>query len=273
MMPAAVAFSSGSPLGCCLHDWNVMPRETLERRRTARGLILDLDDTLYPRELYVQSGLMAVARHVQETRGIAAMDAFAVMAEARRQGQAGRELQALCAAFRIPGESLASLVEVFRTHRPLLRLPKETVRTLVALRAAGWRMVVLTNGLPRVQRAKVLSLGLWAFVDDVIYAEEHADGGKPAVATFRVALSRLALPARSCVCVGDDPACDIAGATAMGLATVLVGRASDARLGSDVWRGSDVGRGFSPADIQITSLAELPAALAQLDSRVNSDAA
>ena len=74
MMAAAVASASRSPLGCCLHDWNVMPRETLERRRTGRGLIIDLDDTLYPREQYVQSGLMAVARYVQETREIAAMD-------------------------------------------------------------------------------------------------------------------------------------------------------------------------------------------------------
>ena len=261
MMPAAIGFSSRSPLGCCLHDWNVTPREAVGPRGPGRGLILDLDDTLYPREQYVQSGLMAVARHVHETRGISAMDAFAVMAEARRHGQAGRELQALCAAFRIPEETIESLVEAFRSHRPLLRLPKETVRTLVALRASGWRMVVLTNGLPRVQRAKVLSLGLWAFVDDVIYAEEHARGGKPAAAAFRTALSRLALPARSCVCVGDDPTCDIAGATAMGVATVLVGR------------GSDVGRRLSPADICISSLADLPAALAQLASRVNSDAA
>ena len=209
-----------------------MPRETLERRRTGRGLIIDLDDTLYPREQYVQSGLMAVARYVQETREIAAMDAFAVMAEARRQGQAGRELQALCAAFRIPEESLASLVEVFRNHRPLLRLPKETVRTLVALRAAGWRMVVLTNGLPRVQRAKVLSLGVWAFVDDVIYAEEHADGGKPAAAAFRAALSRLALPARSCVCVGDDPACDIAGAVLWTPVIIWLGTELGERIGN-----------------------------------------
>jgi putative hydrolase of the HAD superfamily len=267
MMPVAAVFSSGSPLGCCLHDWNVTPHERADGRRASRGLVLDLDDTLYPREQFVHSGLMAVARHVQDVRGVPAMDAFAVMAEARRQGLAGRELQALCAAFGIPEESLESLVEVVRRHRPLLRLPKDSVRTLVALRAAGWRMVVLTNGLPRVQRAKVLSLGLRAFVDDVIYAEEEADGGKPAAAAFRAALSKLALPARSCVCVGDDPACDIAGASAMGLATILVGR------GSDVGRASDVGRGFSPADLQITSLAQLPAALAQLERRVDSDAA
>jgi len=225
------------------------------------GLIVDLDDTLYDREQFVHSGLMAVARHVQEHRAVSAMDAFAAMTVARRNGAAGRELQALCARFGWADDEVPPLVDVFREHRPVLRLPGETVRALSQVRADGWRIVVLTNGLPCVQRGKVSALGLGAFVDAVVYADEHAPGGKPARAAFRAALATLSLPADRCVCVGDDPARDIAGAQAMGIRTVWVNAGLEAPSS-----------GLEP-DAQIASIGDLPLVLAELMEMVKSDAA
>ena len=248
-----------SPLGCRLHDWNVLARESLGRRRRRDGLILDLDDTLYPREQFVQSGLQAVARHVQATRDIPTDDALTVMTAARRQGSAGRELQALCARFSLAAGAIPELVEVFRNHWPALQLPSATAEVLRALRAEGWRMVVLTNGLPRVQRSKVFALGIHAFVDDVIYAEEQTPGGKPSAEAFRAALKRLSLPARRCVCVGDDPLRDIAAARALDIATVWVSAYTDAAA--------------PDADAQVDDFVDLPAALAGLKELVEADAA
>jgi putative hydrolase of the HAD superfamily len=248
-----------SALGCRLHDWSLPPGESLGRRRRREGLILDLDDTLYPRELFVQSGLNAVARHVQDTRDIPADEALAVMAAARRQGSAGREFQALCARFGLAADAIPELVDVFRDHWPALQLPSATAGVLRKLRLDGWRMVVLSNGLPRVQRAKVFALGVHALVDDVIYAEEQAPGGKPSPDAFRAALKRLGLPARRCVCVGDDPVRDIAGARALGIATVWVSGHADAA--------------FAEADAQAERVADLPATLACLEELVDVDAA
>ena len=42
-----------------------------------RAVVLDLDDTLYPEEAYVRSGLRAVAARAQETLGIPAAEAEA----------------------------------------------------------------------------------------------------------------------------------------------------------------------------------------------------
>ena len=255
-----VAPSVSSPLGCCLHDWDNLARESIGKRRRREGLILDLDDTLYPREQFVMSGFHAVARHVQDTRDIPADDAFAVLSAAHRQGSEGRELQVLCARFGLAAGVIPELIEVFRYHWPSLQLPSASADVLTTLRAEGWRIVVLTNGLPRVQRTKVFALGIHALVDDVIYAEEQTPGGKPSSEAFRAALTRLALPARRCVCVGDDPVRDIAGARALGISTVWV-------------NAHGASASLSDADADIETLADLPAALVKLKELVDADAA
>lgn len=258
--PLPVASSVPSPLGCCLHDWNGLAHESIGTRRRRDGLILDLDDTLYPREQFVRSGFHAVARHIQDTRDIPADDAFAALSAAHRQGSEGRELQVLCARFGLAVGVIPELIEVFRNHWPSLQLAPVTADVLRTLRAEGWRIVVLTNGLPRVQRSKVFALGIHALVDDVIYAEEQVPGGKPSSAAFRAALTRLALPARRCVCVGDDPVRDIAAAHALGISTVWV-------------NAHGASTPVPEADADIETLADLPAALVNLREVVDADAA
>lgn len=230
-------------------------------RRPRRGLIIDLDDTLYPRERFVRSGLAAVARHVSGQYGIDAHAAYAVMTRALAAGREGRELQALCERFDLPTDIVPALVDVFRMHTPTLFLSREAEETLRGLRTDGWAMAILTNGLPSVQFRKVAALGLTAFVDEVIYAEEHAPGGKPSPAPFEAALRALDLSASQCVCVGDDPVRDILGARALGIPTVRV-----ARPGVTVERTSE-------ADAVITSLRQLPATARFLMETVTADVA
>jgi len=253
---------ASSPLGCRLHDWNLESRDCAAATASARrGLILDLDDTLYPREHFVQSGLMAVARHLEDQRGISAMEAFATMSAARRGEEHGFELQAVSSRYGLSAEFLPELVQVFRAHRPLLRLPRETALVLSRLRDAGWRLVVLTNGLPEVQRAKVQALGLSGLVDHIVYAEEHAPGGKPAASVFREALRRLGVPPVDAICVGDDLRCDIAGARALGLRTVRI-----------VTPGA-VAEPDEDADVAIESLTALPDVAESLLEGMRTDAA
>jgi len=237
------------------------PKDHIPTTATCRrGAILDLDDTLYPRELFVQSGLMAVARHLEEQRGITAMDAFDTMSAARRDGAHGLELQAMCSQYGLPADLVAELLHVYRTHRPLLTLSRETVSVLARLRADGWRLVILTNGPPAVQRAKVQALGLSRLVDHVVYAEEHDPGGKPAAAVFREALRCLDVPASASICVGDDLVRDIAGARAAGIRTV--------RLATPGAPGASA----ADADVTIESLSALPDVAARLLKGARADA-
>lgn len=193
----------------------------------ARGLILDLDDTLYPREHFMVSGFAAVARHVEEHHRVPSGAALATIARARDGGRGGRELQTLCEEHGLPPSVVLECLRIFRSHRPSITLPRGVASVLLRLRAERWRMVVLTNGMPSVQRAKVAALGLASLVDGVIYAEELVPGGKPSREVFAEALRRLDLVPDRCLCVGDDPVRDIGGARAIGLRAVRIARPGD----------------------------------------------
>jgi putative hydrolase of the HAD superfamily len=244
------------------------------RRRRRGGLIVDLDDTLYPREQFVLSGLAAVARYIaamnsshadlytpRNKERISGDAALATLIEAYDHNERGRELQALCRRFDLSPDVIPELVTAFRAHRPSLWLRPGVVDTLQRLRRDGWRIVILTNGLPAVQASKVAALEVARFVDGVLYAEQFAPGGKPAPATFQAALAQLNLPARSCICVGDDPVCDIRGAHAAGLRTIRI-------AGADV-----TVRSRDEADAVVDRFEDVPSAAHALLNLVNVDVA
>ena len=221
-------------------------------RVATRGLILDLDDTLYPRERFVRSGLAAVAQHVSACFGVAADAAYGIMTRALATAGNGCELQALCDRFHLSRAIIPELVAVFRAHTPSLFLSHEVAHTLTRLRAGGWALAIVTNGLPSVQFRKVVALGLAPLVDEVIYAEEHAPGGKPCAAPFQAALRSLELSPARCISVGDDLARDIHAAKALGMATIRVARPDSSGAASD------------EADVVIDALRQLPDAVALL---------
>lgn len=212
-----------------------------------RGIIFDLDDTLYRRADFVRSGFEATAQYVAESWRRERQAVLETLLAAHADSRRGREFQAVCEEHRLPLSVVPVLIKVFRKHHPSLALNESVRHTLANLRHDDWRIAVLTNGAPGVQRRKVAALGLDPLVDGVIYAEEHAPGGKPDPAVFRVALETLHMTPHRCVCVGDDLLCDIEGARAVGIRTIRVETATNGdRLLFD-------------ADAIVASVTEVPA--------------
>jgi putative hydrolase of the HAD superfamily len=186
-----------------------------------RAILFDLDDTLYPRRRFELSGFRAVAAHLDRTEGIDADQAFVVLTRASRGLHRGRALQACLSRFGLPHALVPDLIEIIRAHRPAIRLPIDSRRTLERLRH-GWRLGVVTNGLPAVQARKVDALGLRTLVDTVVFASQHGTGhGKPDPAPFVEALRRLGVSPSRALFVGDDELCDLFGAARLGLRTVF----------------------------------------------------
>jgi HAD superfamily hydrolase (TIGR01549 family) len=187
------------------------------------GVIFDLDDTLYPRERFVRSGLAAVAQYVERSFGIPADRALTTMLKVSGAAPAA-EFQTLCDVCMLPRDLLPQMLAAYRAHVPSLWLFHDAEATLQRLRAEGWRLAILTNGLPDVQALKVEALGLRVLVDHVVFAAEYAAEGKPHPAPFQETLRRLSLPAGDCVMVGDDVERDVRGARAVGLHTIRMAR-------------------------------------------------
>lgn len=231
------------------------------RKGRRRGLILDLDDTLYPREQFVMSGFAAVARHVEFAHGLSADAAFGVLSRAYATAHRGHEFQLLCEGLGLSRDVVPSLVEIFRRHIPAISLHDDVVDALHQLRADGWRLGILTNGLPSVQFRKIAALELTALVDEIVYAEEHVAGGKPAAVAFNAVLRSLELSAKQCICAGDDVLRDVHGARALGMRTIRIGRPGIAAPAGD------------DADMVIDSPRQLPSAARLLSDPVTADVA
>lgn len=242
--PAVWLFGSGAA--------KVPTLDRTTRFRRSRGLIIDLDNTLYPLGRFVQSGFAAVASHVSRDFDVPADAAYALLSRCAARGEQQTAFQSLCKKFNLGRDTVPVLVEVFRAHRPSIFLGHGARDLLLGMRADGWRLAVLTNGIPAVQARKVEALRLGEFVDHVLYAEHLAPGGKPAPTVFVESLRRLGTRPERTVCVGDDPHCDIAGARSAGLATVRLA-VSDVQVSPEF-----------EADIVVQALTEVPRAAAAL---------
>ena len=230
-----------------------------------KALLLDLDDTLYPHHRFVASGHAAVAAHVALRHGVDADGAFAFLSRRIGTPAQATAFQALCRRYGLSDSTATDLLETYRSHEPLIWLRHGVAEVLQSLRSGGWTLAVLTNGLPRVQAAKIAALGLGSLVDAVVYAEEHAEGGKPAPAPFHEALRRLEVAASRAVMVGDDPVRDVQGARGAGLRTI--------RFDQPGRRGAMAPESAVEADLVIDRVDQLPLAAAALLEGVVSRAA
>ena len=188
----------------------------------SRGIVFDLDDTLYPERRFALSGFIAVAREAERLYGAPSGAGFAILRRALARGHRHTALQDLVSRFGLPGDAIELLRSVFRLHEPRLRLPRESAVVLRELKR-DWKLGILTNGRPDVQARKIAALGLSDVVDVIVFGLDTG-AGKPELAAFSTVLDRLRVRPRESVFVGDDPQCDIMGARRAGMKTVRIRR-------------------------------------------------
>jgi HAD superfamily hydrolase (TIGR01509 family) len=115
--------------------------------------------------------------------------------------------------------ALAELHVYHQTHNLWETVPDEVRPSLAALRAAGLRLVVLSNANGTLHRA-FERLGLTnAF--DLIFDSYHEGVEKPDPRFFQIALERSGADAATTMHVGDLYHVDVAGARAAGLTPAL----------------------------------------------------
>jgi len=98
----------------------------------------------------------------------------------------------------------------------------ESQAVLEALRSRV-KLGMITNGASDIQRAKIDGSNLASYFDVILVSGEEGFG-KPKPEIFRLAIDRLEVDETSAVMIGDSLARDIAGAAAVGIASVWVNR-------------------------------------------------
>lgn len=166
-------------------------------KQPIRGVIFDLDDTLYGEKQYVKSGFDAVGKYLGRDNAVdklwhnfelgkVALDTYL-----EEIGQMDKKVECL---------------HVYREHVPNISLYEGVKDLIEQLISKGIKVGIITDGRPNGQRNKLSALGLNDIIDDIIITDEL--GGeqfrKPCDIAFRIMQRKWRIPFENIVYVGDN---------------------------------------------------------------------
>jgi putative hydrolase of the HAD superfamily len=189
-----------------------------------RGVVFDIDDTLYLEADYVLSGFRVVGQFVFEHSG---MTDFATRAWSLFQaGDRGNIFDKVLAEAGKPHAfDVRVLVDVYRNHSPPIQLLPDAQQCLEEL-LGKVQLACVTGGAPASQRAKVAALQLERYFSTIVFTGALGSSyEKPHPRGFERAQEALGLPGNQMVYVGDNPAKDFHGPRELGWRTIRVRRA------------------------------------------------
>lgn len=184
----------------------------VEGESKVRGVIFDLDDTLYSEKEYVKSGYKAVSDYL----GGGFEDKLWLCFENGRPAidelikELGRD------------NDKEVLLNIYRSHKPIIHLYEGVVSVIEKLKQQEIKVGIITDGRSKGQRNKIEALGLFDVVDDVIITDEL--GGiqfrKPCDIAFRIMITKWRLDPSEVIYVGDNVNKDFQAPRQLGMKTI-----------------------------------------------------
>ncbi|BDI29156.1 haloacid dehalogenase [Capsulimonas corticalis] len=194
--------------------------------RRPKGVLFDLDNTLYDREAAFDRWLIWFLDEVLKLEGLeerAALTAEVAAMDARGYGSKRAIFQRLRQRYPAPPGMPAPSVEIFYDQFfTQMRVEPETRALLAALRDADIPYGIVTNG-SRIQARKITEMGFDKGTD-CVFVSGLVGWDKPAGAIFEMAARKLDLPPSEILFVGDHPHNDIWGAREAGMRTAWLHR-------------------------------------------------
>lgn len=175
-----------------------------------RGVVFDLDDTLYPEKQYVMSGYKAVANYLND------FDAASIM-----WGFFEERKAAIDEYLKMVGRDKEKerCLSIYRNHMPTISLREGVMPLLNTLREQGIKIGIITDGRPQGQKNKIAALNLANYVDDIIITDELGGSQfrKPNDIAFRIMQGRWKIPFEQMIYIGDNPAKDFQAPWQLGM--------------------------------------------------------
>ena len=178
-----------------------------------KGIIFDLDDTLYSESDYVRSGYQKIGMYLG--RADAAQHLWNYFCDKKPA------IDAYLSEIDMP-EQKENCLQIYREQMPDISLYPGVEDMLVSVRSKGIYIGVITDGRPEGQHQKLKALGLENLVDDIIITDEL--GGpqfrKPCDIAFRIMQLRWKIPYEQMLYVGDNPTKDFQACRQLGMQCV-----------------------------------------------------
>ena len=181
-----------------------------EGKSQIKGVIFDLDDTLYSEKEYVKSGYRAVSDYLGGEYEEKLWSHFEAGKPAIDEllKEIGKEAEK------------ETVLNIYRSHKPDIHLYDGVAEMIDELKNRGVKVGIITDGRPEGQKNKLEALGL--NLDDVIITDDL--GGvqfrKPCDIAFRIMTTRWRLNPADVVYVGDNVAKDFQACRQLGIKSV-----------------------------------------------------
>ncbi len=120
------------------------------------------------------------------------------------------------------------LAELFPVHRRKIHVVYDDVRPALEQFERTFRLGLLTNGAPDLQREKIAGARLAEYFDEIVISGE-VGFGKPNPRIYEAMLSRLAVAADEALMIGDSLHSDVRGAQTTGMKAVWLNRTGHPR--------------------------------------------
>lgn len=180
-------------------------------------LLIDLDNTLVDRDAAFRAWARSTVRGSGgDDDGVAAV----LAADDHGYGDRAEVVRALRDATGLTGADAVLRDRVMTEHVERIRCYPGVVEALHRQREEGVRIVVVSNGTGRQQRAKIARVGLTELVDGIVLSEE-VGVAKPDPRIFAAACEGTE-DGEPVWMVGDNPRADILGARDAGLPATWV---------------------------------------------------
>jgi len=189
-----------------------------------KAVVFDLDDTLYPEKQFVLSGFRAVSDWLADRYGKPGF--FEIATGFFASGTRGNifDLSLKRLGMNFDNNFVKQLVQVYREHKPLLKLHEDAVWALDSY-GASRKLGLITDGYLAVQQNKVEALGISQQFDTICYSDQYgSDCWKPSPVPYNKVMEDLSCSGDECVYVADNPAKDFVTARALGWLTVQICR-------------------------------------------------
>lgn len=162
-----------------------------------KGVIFDLDDTLYNEKEYVKSGYKAIAEYLDRD------DAYINLWSYFELGKPAIDMYLDEIGHK---EEKVNCLKIYREHIPILAFNNGVLEIIKELKSKNIKVGIITDGRPIGQRNKIAALGLEEMMDDIVVTDEL--GGKqfrkPCDIAFRIIQRRWKIPFEQMLYVGDN---------------------------------------------------------------------
>lgn len=191
------------------------------------AVLFDLDDTLYDNTLQVSqarrnavNAMISAGLDGGEVELLTLLDSIVSTYGSNFQGHFNELLISL-GKKPDPKVVAAGIIAYHETKKAYLNPHVDALPTLLKLRESGFKIGVVTDGVPVKQWEKLLRLGLGDFFHTVVVAEIPAQQ-KPNPTPFMKACENLGVKPVDCAFIGDRLDKDILGANLVGMASIRI---------------------------------------------------